>query len=169
MLKCLLLILSIMLPFLSYADNLCQDLFLVVQRQTLNRGLVKGLFDISEKDRGDLSPMEVSAIQHLVDIFGHSVFIVGSAAKGKRRAVGSDLPLAVFGGGKKGTKSDIDYVVKTGRGDLASRFPFPDMDSSWGVREVDYINLSNGPTIIFSPFLKPLKIQGEGLLYIDSF
>ncbi|MCO5114403.1 MAG: hypothetical protein M9899_09540 [Bdellovibrionaceae bacterium] len=133
----------------------------------LSEALVNGDLKTS-KNTGDLRPQEISAIQILVNSSGLDVFITGSAAKGQRRAIDSDLPLAVFGGSKKDTKSDIDYVVKIGLGDKANRLPFPDVDSSWGVREVDYINLSSGPTILFRPYADPILIEGSGRLYLDD-
>ena len=94
--------------------------------------------------------------------------IVGSAAKGARRGVGSDLPLAEFGGAKAGTRSDIDYAVRNGYDDAASALDLPDVDPSWGVRGVDYLNLDNSPAIRFSPGRAPEYLeQGGGRLTFD--
>jgi RHS repeat-associated protein len=56
---------------------------------------------------GDLSAQEVAAIQQVVDEAGRPLYVVGSAAKGARRGIGSGLPV----GKGPGSCSDIDYLV----------------------------------------------------------
>lgn len=116
---------------------------------------------------GDLNPAEVAKIQSAAETLGADLYVVGSAAKGARRNVGSDLPLAEFGGSKVGTRSDIDYAVKNGLDDAASKLDLPDMDSSWGVRGVDYLNLDNSPAIRFSSGQPPEVLTGGGRLNLD--
>lgn len=55
----------------------------------------------------DLTVMEAKQIQSVVDQAGRPLEVVGSAAKGTRRGVGTNLPI----GKGPGTKSDIDYLV----------------------------------------------------------
>jgi hypothetical protein len=117
---------------------------------------------------GDLSPAEVARIQAAAEQLGADIYVVGSAAKGTRRNVGSDLPLARFGEGKAGTRSDIDYAVRSGLDDRANTLRLPDVDSSWGVRGVDYLNLDRSPAIRFSPGKAPETISGGGRLYLDG-
>lgn len=167
MFRVLLLLITLGFPFLANATNSCADVFSGTPRPTITEGLATGLLEVSHQNIGDLQPQEIATIQQLVDLFGHNVFIIGSAAKARRRFIGSQLPLAVFGGSKSNTKSDIDYVVKSGLGDDANNFLFPDLDSSWGVRDVDYINLSSSPAIMFRPFLEPIIIKGFGRFYLN--
>ena len=56
---------------------------------------------------GDLTNAEVKQIQNVVDEAGRPLDVVGSAAKGERRGVGTDLPI----GKGPGTRSDIDYTA----------------------------------------------------------
>lgn len=116
---------------------------------------------------GDLRPDEIARIQAAADTLGEDLYVVGSAAKGARRNVGSDLPLAEFGGTKAGTRSDIDYAIRNGADDAASALDLPDVDSSWGVRGVDYLNLDNSPAIRFSPGRAPELLSGGGRLNLD--
>jgi hypothetical protein len=116
---------------------------------------------------GDLTTAEAAKIQAAADKLGSDLYVVGSAAKGARRNVGSDLPLAEFGGSKLGTRSDIDYAVKNGLDDAASKLDLPDVDSSWGVRGVDYLSLNNSPAIRFSPGKAPELLTGGGRLNLD--
>lgn len=111
---------------------------------------------------GDLRPEEIQQIQNEVNRSRIQIIIVGSAANSLRRNIDTDFPLAVFGGSKKYTKSDIDYVVKIGSEDAATLLSLPDMDRSWGVRGVNYINLDKGPIIVFNPNQVPVFITGAG-------
>jgi hypothetical protein len=56
---------------------------------------------------GDLTNGEVKAIQSVVNRAGRPLDVVGSAARGARRGVGTDLPI----GKGPGTQSDIDYAT----------------------------------------------------------
>jgi hypothetical protein len=56
---------------------------------------------------GDLTRAEARQIQRVVSEAGRPLEVVGSAAAGTRRGVGTNLPL----GKGPGTRSDIDYVV----------------------------------------------------------
>lgn len=116
---------------------------------------------------GDLRPAEIARIQAAADELGADLYVVGSAAKGARRNVDTDLPLAEFGGAKAGTRSDIDYAVRNGLDDAASELDLPDMDGSWGVRGVDYLNLDSSPAIRFSPGQPPTYLSGGGRLNLD--
>ena len=58
-------------------------------------------------DYGDLTPQEIQQIQRVVDDAGRPMEVVGSAARGERRGIGTNLP---FGKGD-GTRSDIDYMT----------------------------------------------------------
>jgi hypothetical protein len=112
---------------------------------------------------GDLRPEEVAKIQQAADTLGQDIYVLGSAAKGERRGVGTDLPLGQYGKSKAGTRSDIDYAVKNGHDDKADALGLPDVDGSFGVRGVDYINLNNSPAIKFSPGKPPEYLpQGGG-------
>jgi len=57
--------------------------------------------------RGDLTFDEMQQIQAIVDAAGRPLDVVGSAASGTRRGVGTDLPI----GKGPGTRSDIDYTA----------------------------------------------------------
>lgn len=117
---------------------------------------------------GDLRPSEIARIQAAADELGESIYVVGSAAKGARRNVDTDLPLAGFGGSKAGTRSDIDYAVRNGIDDVANELDLPDVDPSFGVRGIDYLNLDNSPAIRFSPGRAPeLLGQGGGRIDLD--
>ena len=56
---------------------------------------------------GDLTETEIVRIRSVVDRAGRPIDVVGSAARGERRGVGSDLPI----GEGPGTRSDIDYTT----------------------------------------------------------
>ncbi len=59
------------------------------------------------KGAGDLTRAEVRQIQGVVNEAGRPLEVIGSAATGTRRNVGTNLPL----GKGPGKRSDIDYVV----------------------------------------------------------
>ena len=59
---------------------------------------------------GDLTDAEMQQIQAVVDRAGRPLEVVGSAAQGTRRGIGSGLPV----GKGQGTRSDIDYLVAPG-------------------------------------------------------
>ncbi|MEQ8275252.1 MAG: hypothetical protein RKU31_16395 [Deltaproteobacteria bacterium] len=116
---------------------------------------------------GDLRPSEVAKIQAAADELGADLYVVGSAAKSARRNVDTDLPLADFGAPKAGTRSDIDYAVRTDLDDAANALDLPDVDPSFGVRGVDYLTLDNSPAIRFSPGRPPELIEGTGRMTLD--
>ena len=66
---------------------------------SLSKNLASGL--------GDLTRGEAKAIQGVVNQAGRPLDVVGSAASGTRRGVGTDLPI----GKGPGTRSDIDYTT----------------------------------------------------------
>jgi hypothetical protein len=70
---------------------------------------------------GDLTPGEIAQIQSVVDAAGRPLEVVGSAAEGVRREIGSKLP---FGKGP-GTRSDIDYLIPP-----SSRQHFADVEDN---------------------------------------
>lgn len=116
---------------------------------------------------GDLRPAEVAQIQAAADKLGQDIYVVGSAAKGERRGVGTDLPMSEYGKPKAGTRSDIDYSVKSGADDAADKLGLPDVDGSFGVRGVDYINLDSSPAVRFSPGKPPEYLpQGGGKIHL---
>lgn len=115
---------------------------------------------------GDLDKNEVAMIQAAVDSFGHPLYVTGSAARSERRGKGTDLPLGEFGKPKDGTKSDIDYAVANGLDERGNTLKLPDVDASFAVRGVDYLNLDKGPVIRFRPHMPPDIITGSGRLYL---
>lgn len=116
---------------------------------------------------GDLRPSEIARIQAAADQLGADLYVVGSAAKGARRNIDTDLPFANFGGAKTGTRSDIDYVVRTDLDDVANGLDLPDIDPNFGVRGVGWITLDNSPAIRFSPGRAPEVLEGTGRLTLD--
>ncbi|WP_343817671.1 RHS repeat protein [Dyella marensis] len=106
---------------------------------------------------GDLTNAEVAQIQRIVNKAGRPLEIVGSAAKGTRRGVGSKLPV----GKGPGTRSDIDYIAPPGS------LPYydglggglPSIDSGTGIIPGS-ANPSIGPSIRFEPFAPPYASPG---------
>jgi hypothetical protein len=134
----------------------------------LTKGVLPGATGVAAVAKlGDLRPSEIAQIQAAVEELGTDLYVVGSAAKGMRRNVDTDLPLAQFGGSKAGTRSDIDYAVKSGFDDAATALDLPDMDPSWGVRGVDFLTLDNSPAIRFSPGREPEFLNGTGRIMLD--
>lgn len=118
---------------------------------------------------GDLRAAEIAAIQRAANTAGEDIYVTGSAARAARRNVDSDLPIGTFGQPKAGTRSDIDYAVRSAADDTVNglNLKLPDMDPSFGVRGVDYINLQSGPAIRFSPFKPPEFLpQGGQRIYL---
>ena len=107
---------------------------------------------------GDLTTKEVSSIQQTVDQAGRPLEVVGSAASGTRRGVGSDLPI----GKGAGTKSDIDYLS------VPSSLPnfmdiqhlLPGIDPKTGITP-GAINPYQGPGIRFEPGASPQTIPKQ--------
>lgn len=133
----------------------------------ITKGVISGTTVASVAKLGDLRPTEIAQIQAAVEELGQDLYVVGSAAKGMRRNIDSDLPLAQFGGSKANTRSDIDYAVANGYDDAASALNLPDMDPGWGVRGVDYLTLDNSPAIRFSPGKDPEFLSGTGRINLD--
>jgi hypothetical protein len=106
---------------------------------------------------GDLAPSEIQQIQDVVDEAERPLEVVGSAAEGTRRGIGTDLPI----GKGPGTRSDIDYLVPpsslwyyTGlEGKLPSIDPgtgiIPGVHNPW-----------IGPAIRFEPWSSPYFVPG---------
>lgn len=118
---------------------------------------------------GDLRPFEINAIQNAANIAKEDIWVTGSAAKGLRRNLDSDLPLGTFGQSKVGTRSDIDYAVRTSADDYVNglNLGLPDVDPGFGIRGLDYINLNSSPAIRFSPFKPPEFFpQGGGQIFL---
>lgn len=115
---------------------------------------------------GDLTLDEIKKIQEIVDELNEPIFVVGSAAKGKRRNIGSGFPM---GKGDE-RRSDIDYLsplslrnldTELERLDLFNQLPEIDNWSgnyNHGVLEEDLV-LSSAPTIFFTPFSNPISIK----------
>lgn len=111
---------------------------------------------------GDLTSSEIMQIQSIVDQLGRDLFVVGSAAQGKRRNKGTDFPL----GKGKNQRSDIDYVVpiqNERERQRALQFieenaailrQLPDIDQRVGVLSPDM----NRTRIWFRPHLPPWKL-----------
>src|SRR5262249_19733310 len=103
---------------------------------------------------GDLTPDEIKAIQTTVDQAGRPLEVVGSAAKGVRRGVGTELPI----GKGEGTRSDIDYLVPHGS------FPYynglegglPSLDPGGIIGGIH--NPFMGPAIRFEPGADPFFV-----------
>jgi RHS repeat-associated protein len=73
----------------------------------MRTALVAGRSARTAASLGDLTVGEVRQIQTVVNEAGRPLEVVGSAARGARRGVGTDLPL----GKGPGTRSDIDFVA----------------------------------------------------------
>jgi hypothetical protein len=103
---------------------------------------------------GDLTNGEVRTIQGIVNQAGRPLDVVGSAARGLRRGVGTDLPI----GKGPGTKSDIDFMVAHSNVAFFEKTglykELPDLDKIIpGVP-----NPFDGPSIRFEPFTRPYFI-----------
>jgi hypothetical protein len=107
---------------------------------------------------GDLTPAEVGQIQGVVDAAGRPLEVVGSAASGARRGVGSGLPI----GKGPGTMSDIDYLVPPSsmqwyRGLEPS---LPSIDPASGIIPGVH-NPYIGPAIRFEPGSPPVFVPAK--------
>lgn len=104
---------------------------------------------------GDLLPDEVAQIQRVVDDAGRPLEVVGSAATGSRRGVGSGLPI----GKGPGTRSDIDFLIPPSSLDhfrgLTARLP--SLDPRSGVIPGIH-NPHIGPAIRFEPGGSPFFV-----------
>ena len=99
---------------------------------------------------GDLTRAEVKQIQGVVNQAGRPLEVVGSAASGTRRGVGTDLPI----GKGPGTRSDIDYLAPPSSAQHFNGLQggLPSIDPATGI--VPGVGNSNiGPVIRFEPDL----------------
>lgn len=101
---------------------------------------------------GDLTDDEIGSIQAVVDEAGRPIDVVGSAATGDRRNVGTDLPI----GKGLGTKSDIDYVAPPSSHPNFNGLngQLPSLDPKTGIIP-GTPNPHIGPSIRFEPGVKP--------------
>jgi|GEM_PF-6134266 len=115
---------------------------------------------------GDLSESEVSQIQAVVDDLNQFLMVVGSAADGKRRNLGKDLP---FGKGNF-RKSDIDYMFPiASASSYGTAMRFINFDNRALVktlpeRDAFHFILVNVPDvqknrILFSPHQPPIMLE----------
>ncbi len=95
---------------------------------------------------GDLTKTEISQIQAEVNQAGRPIEIVGSAAKGTRRNVGTNLPT---GKGAK-TQSDIDYISPPSSIPYFNQSNLPLIDPNTGIIP-GVSNTNIGPFIRFEP------------------
>ena len=101
---------------------------------------------------GDLTPEEINQIQSAVDEAGRPLDVVGSAAEGARRGVGTELPI----GKGPGTQSDIDYTTANSHignfQGIEGRLPNADPETPILRGTADP---NQGPSIRFEPGLPP--------------
>lgn len=122
----------------------------------LRLGLVLGLTIQSGSDApsplGDLTAQEVKRIQDVVDQVGRPIEVVGSAAKGERRSIGTGLP---FGKGP-GTRSDIDYIAPPASHPYFRGYEgkLPEIDPKTGIIPGVH-NPHMGPAVRFEPYTPP--------------
>ncbi|MFD1297472.1 RHS repeat-associated core domain-containing protein [Lysobacter gummosus] len=108
---------------------------------------------------GDLTVSEARQIQRVVNSAQRPLEVVGSAAKGLRRNIGTELP---FGKGP-GTRSDIDYIASPSSlpnfNPLQGRLP--SIDPKTGIFPGRH-NPNMGPGIRFEPGAKPCSVSECG-------
>ena len=95
---------------------------------------------------GDLTKTEIQTIQAEVDAAARPLEVVGSAARGTRRGVGTNDPV----GKGPGTRSDIDYLAPPGSLKYFNQALLPSIDPSTGIVP-GYHNPYIGPGIRFEP------------------
>jgi RHS repeat-associated protein len=100
---------------------------------------------------GDLTIGEINAIQAEVNSAGRPLEVIGSAARGTRRGIGSDLPI----GKGPGTMSDIDYITAPSSLRYFSNNNLPLLDIKTGIIP-GHGNPSIGPFIRFEPYSRPV-------------
>lgn len=105
---------------------------------------------------GDLTKGEVKNIQKAVNDAGRPVEVVGSAATGTRRGVGSNNPI----GKGSGTRSDIDYVAPPSSIPYIQQGKLPSIDPKTGIIP-GYANPFQSPIIRFEPNAKPIFIPKQ--------
>ncbi|MBN8861713.1 MAG: RHS repeat-associated core domain-containing protein, partial [Sphingobacteriales bacterium] len=116
--------------------------------------IVKGVSKSSTvSGLGDLTKAEIKTIQNVVNEAERPIEVVGSAANGARRGVGSDLPI----GKGAGTKSDIDYIAPPSSIPNFNQSKLPSIDPKTGIVP-GYGNPFQGPVIRFEPGTKPIFI-----------
>ena len=115
-------------------------------------------FSTRSSGLGDLTKAEVNTIQKVVDKAQRPLEVVGSAAKGTRRGVGSSLPI----GKGPGTKSDIDYISHPAHLPYLMELQkkLPNIDPKHGISP-GTINPFIGPGIRFEPGSKPSFIPSQ--------
>ena len=104
---------------------------------------------------GDLTPTEVEQIQNVVNQAERPIEVAGSAAKGARRNIGTDLPV----GKGSGTKSDIDYLAPPSSIKYFenNQSQLPGLDPKTGI--IPGTGNSNiGPYIRFEPNAEPTVV-----------
>jgi hypothetical protein len=96
---------------------------------------------------GDLTFTEIQQIQHLTNQAGRPIHVVGSAARGTRRGVGTNRPI----GKGPGTRSDIDYIIPVSSMDYWKPYihQLPGLDKHGPLPGVP--NPHIGPSIPFEP------------------
>jgi hypothetical protein len=100
----------------------------------------------------------MQAIQGVVDSAGRPLDVIGSAASGARRGIGTDLPIAKG----PGTRSDIDYLI------YPSNLPYFE-GITGGLSSIDpktgivpgAANPFQGPSIRFEPGATPKFVPGQ--------
>jgi hypothetical protein len=98
---------------------------------------------------GDLTQLEIQQIQQLTNQAGRPIHVVGSAARGERRGIGTNQPI----GKGPGTRSDIDYVIPISSMDYWKPYihQLPGID--WHGPLPGSPNPFMGPSIPFEPRL----------------
>ncbi len=97
---------------------------------------------------GDLTQTEINQIQSAVNIAERSIDVVGSAAKGKRKGIGLEIPF------EKGIKSDIDHMAPFSSIQYFEGIYLPDIDLSHGIIG-GHGNAYIRPFIRFEPYTSP--------------
>lgn len=99
---------------------------------------------------GDLTALEARQIQNVVNQAGRPLEVVGSAANGTRRGVGTDLPI----GKGPGTRSDIDYISPPSSQSYFEglQSQLPGIDPKTGIIP-GVPNPNIGPSIRFEPII----------------
>ncbi|MEI9961408.1 MAG: hypothetical protein WDM76_09870 [Limisphaerales bacterium] len=154
-------------PTLANSAGAFQDISTVATLGAPVAGAVENSFAraaTAKTGLGDLTAAEVRAIQAAADETGESLTVVGSAARGTRRGVGTDLPI----GKGTGTRSDIDYVINkpypqfpSPLNDLDHILPrLPDVNPAHGVIRGPF-NPFEGPGIHFEPGKSPVVLPGN--------
>ncbi len=114
----------------------------------MNHECLDGVCRLTYDQIGDLTGEETAQIQSIVDLSGTPIAVGGSAAAGRRRNTGSDLP---YGKGEH-EKSDIDYWFGDPNFIPESAAQLPGFDGK------QLLSLPN-PGIFFNPGKKPLSLK----------